>query len=172
MQELDQQEEVSKTRLKQQMHELQLLGELLVELPKDKLAQLDLPESLREAVLNARKITAHGGKRRQLQYIGKLMRTVDPEPIQARLDQWNGNHAEETALLHRLENWRQRLIDDDTALAEFLTLHSGFDVQQLRTLIRNARKEAQQQKPPKSSRELFRTLREGISTSSQPHTNP
>jgi len=80
MQELDQQEEVSKTRLKQQMHELQLLGELLVELPKDKLAQLDLPESLREAVLNARKITAHGGKRRQLQYIGKLMRTVDPEP--------------------------------------------------------------------------------------------
>jgi ribosome-associated protein len=82
--------------------------------------------------------------------------------IQAKLDQWNGNHAEENALLHRLENWRQRLIDDDAALSEFLTQHPDFDVQQLRTLIRNARKEAQQQKPPKSSRELFRTLREGL----------
>jgi ribosome-associated protein len=166
MQEHDQQEEVSKTQLKQQMHELQALGELLVELPKDKLNQLELPESLRDAVLAARKITAHGGRRRQLQYIGKLMRTVDPQPIQTKIDQWNGNHAEETALLHRLENWRQRLIEDDGALAEFLTLHPGFDVQQLRTLIRNARKEAQQQKPPKSSRELFRTLREALSSAS------
>ncbi len=164
MQAHDQQEEISKTRIKQQMHELQELGEKLVELPKDKLNQLDLPESLRDAVLEARRITAHGGKKRQLQYIGKLMRSVDPEPIQVKLDQWSGNHAEETALLHRLENWRTRLIDDDNALSEFLTLHPDFDVQQLRTLIRNARKEAQQQKPPKSSRELFRTLREGLSS--------
>ncbi len=166
MQDNNQQSEISKTQRKQQMHSLQELGELLVELPKDKLQQLDLPEGLRDAILNARKITAHGGKRRQLQYIGKLMRTVDPEPIQTRIDQWNGNHAEETALLHRLENWRHRLINDDDqgALSEFLTQHPGFDVQQLRTLIRNARKEAQQQKPPKSSRELFRVLREGLSS--------
>lgn len=170
MQEHDQQEEISKTRLKQQMHALQELGELLVELPKDKLQQLDLPENLRDAVLQARKITAHGGRRRQLQYIGKLMRSVDPEPIQTRIDQWNGNHAEETALLHRLENWRQRLLDDDAALAEFLTQHPGFDVQPLRTLIRNARREAQQQKPPKSSRELFRLLRETLSSSGRQQT--
>lgn len=164
MQEHDQQEEVSKTQLKQQMHELQALGETLAELPKEKLKQLDLPENLRDALLEAKRITAHGGKRRQLQYIGKLMRSIDPEPIQTKLDQWNGNHAEETALLHRLENWRQRLIDDDTALSEFLTQHPDFDVQQLRTLIRNARKETQLQKPPKSSRELFRILREGLSS--------
>ncbi len=163
MQAHDQQEEISKTRLKQQMHELQDLGEALVDLPKDKLNQLDLPETLRDAVLDARRITAHGGRKRQLQYIGKLMRSVDPAPIQLKLDQWNGNHAEETALLHRLENWRKRLIDDDDALSGFLAEYPGFDVQQLRTLIRNARKEAQQQKPPKSSRELFRTLREGLS---------
>jgi len=164
MQEHDQQEEVSKTQLKQQMHELQALGETLAELPKEKLKQLDLPENLRDALLEAKRITAHGGKRRQLQYIGKLMRSIDPEPIQTKLDQWNGNHAEETALLHRLENWRQRLIDDDAALSEFLTQHPDFDVQQLRTLIRNARKETQLQKPPKSSRELFRILREGLSS--------
>lgn len=163
MQEYDQQEEISKTQLKQQMHELQKLGEILVELPKSKLQQLDLPENLRDALLEANRITAHGGKRRQLQYIGKLMRSVDPAPIQAKLNQWNGSDAEENALLHRLENWRQRLIDDDGALSEFLMQHPDFDVQQLRTLIRNARKETQQQKPPKSSRELFRVLREGLS---------
>ena len=162
MQAHDQQEEVSKTQLKQQMLELQELGETLAELPKEKLKQLDLPENLRDALLEAKRITAHGGRRRQLQYIGKLMRSIDPAPIQTKLDQWNGNHAEETARLHRLENWRQRLIDDDAALSELLTQHPDFDVQQLRTLIRNARKESQLQKPPKSSRELFRLLREGL----------
>jgi ribosome-associated protein len=162
MQENDQDEELSKSRRKQIMHDLQELGEALVELPKDKLQQLDLPENLRDAVLEARRITAHGGRRRQLQYIGKLMRTVDAEPIQAKLDQWNGNHAESTALMHRLENWRQRLIEDDAALAEFLAQHPAIDVQHLRTLIRNARKEAQLNRPPKSSRELFRLLRDAL----------
>ncbi len=164
MQDHEHQEELSKTQRKQLMHNLQELGEVLVELPKEKIKQLDLPENLLDAVLEAKRITAHGGRRRQLQFIGKLMRTIDPEPIQTKIDQWNGNHAEETARMHRLENWRQRLLDDDDALSEFLTQHPGFDVQQLRTLIRNARKEAQQQKPPKSSRELFRTLREGLAS--------
>lgn len=154
------QEEISKTRLKQQMDELQKLGETLVELPIDKLRQIEMPESLLDAVLEARKITAHGGRRRQLQYIGKLMRQVDPAPIQEKLDQWNGNHAAETARLHQLENWRKRLIEDDRALAQFLDAHQAADIQHLRTLIRNARKEAAENKPPKSSRELFKVLRE------------
>ena|SRR3989338_1289096 len=165
MQDKDHAEEISKTRRKQLMHDLQGIGEALVELPKDKLQQLDLSENLRDAVLEARRITAHGGRRRQLQYIGKLMRSIDVAPIQAKLDQWNGQHAEQTALMHRLENWRQRLIDDDAALSEFLALHPGFDMQHLRTLIRNSRKEQQLGKPPKSSRELFRTLREGLPAS-------
>jgi ribosome-associated protein len=166
MQDNDHEEELSKTRRKQIMQDLQEIGEALVELPKDKLKQLDLPETLLDAVLEARRITAHGGRRRQLQYIGKLMRGVDAAPIQAKLDEWNGSHAEEIARMHRLENWRQRLIDDDAALAELLALHSEFDVQQLRTLIRNSRKEQLLGKPPKSSRELFRLLRDAFSVAS------
>lgn len=156
------QQEISKTQLKQQMEALQQLGATLVELPIDKLRQIELPESLRDAVIEARKITAHGGRRRQLQYIGKLMRQVDPAPIQEKLDQWNGHHAAETARLHQLENWRKRLIEDDQALAEFLDAHQHADIQRLRTLIRNARKEAAENKPPKNSRELFKVLREMI----------
>jgi ribosome-associated protein len=162
MQDNDHEVGLSKTKLKQQMHDLQEIGEVLVELPKDKLKQLDLPEMLLEAVMEARRITAHGGRRRQLQYIGKLMRSVDAEPIRAKLDEWNGNHAAETAVLHRLENWRTRLIEDDAALSDLLAQYPGFDVQHLRTLIRNSRKEHQLGKPPKSSRELFRLLREGL----------
>jgi ribosome-associated protein len=162
MQDNDHEREPSKTQIKQRMHELQDIGEALVDLPKEKLKQLELPETLRDAVLEAKRITAHGGRRRQLQYIGKLMRGIDAEPILAKFAEWNGSHAEETARLHRLENWRQRLIEDDAALSEFLALHPGFDVQQLRVLIRNSRKEQQQAKPPKSSRELFKMLREGL----------
>ena len=155
-----QREEISKTRIKQQMQELQDLGTTLVELPIDKLRQIDMPERLLDAVLEARKITAHGGRRRQLQYIGKLMRTVDPAPIQEKIDQWNGNHAAETARMHQLENWRKRLIENDEALSEFLQQYSSADIQHLRNLIRNARKEAETSKPPKSSRELFKVLRD------------
>ncbi len=163
-------EEISKTQQKQLMHDLQVLGEALVALPIAKLKQIEMPDNLREAIMDAQRITAHGGRRRQLQYVGKLMRNVDPEPIQHKLDQWNGNHNAETARLHKLENWRQRLIEDDAALSEFLALHANTDVQQpsknvadvqhLRNLIRNARKEASLNKPPKSSRELFKVLRE------------
>ncbi|MFM9913578.1 MAG: ribosome biogenesis factor YjgA [Methylophilaceae bacterium] len=153
-------EEISKTQVKQMMHDLQELGEALVALPVSKLKQIELPENLRDAILEAQRITAHGGKKRQLQYIGKLMRNVEPEPIQQKLDQWNGNHNAETARLHRLENWRQRLIDDDAALPEFLALHATSDIQHIRNLIRNARKEASLSKPLKSSRELFKVLRE------------
>jgi ribosome-associated protein len=151
---------ISKTQRKQQMHELQALGEQLVALPKDRLRQIDLPENLRDAIMAAQRITAHGGRKRQLQYIGKLMRSVDAEPIRQRMMQWQGHHAAETARMHQLENWRKRLIEDAGALSEFLGLHPGADGQHLRALIRNAQKEALNDKPPKSSRELFKTLRD------------
>jgi ribosome-associated protein len=163
MEDNDHQEAPSKSELKRRMEALQDIGEVLVDLPKDKLKQLELPESLHEAILEAKRITAHGGRRRQLQYIGKLMRGVDADPIRAKLEEWNGNHAAETAMLHRLENWRKRLLEDDAALAEFISQYPAFDIQHLRTLIRNSRKEQQAGKPPKSSRELFRLLREGVS---------
>lgn len=155
---------ISKTQRKQEMHELQTLGEQLVELPKDKLRQIGLPENLLDAILDAQRITAHGGRKRQLQYIGKLMRNVDAEPIRKKLQQWQGHHAVETARMHQLENWRTRLINDASALAELIALHPDADVQHLRTLIRNAQKEALNNKPPKSSRELFKALREMMST--------
>ncbi|HEY8086108.1 MAG TPA: ribosome biogenesis factor YjgA [Methylophilaceae bacterium] len=156
---------ISKTQRKQEMHELQDLGEELVALPKDKLRQIELPENLRDAILEAQRITAHGGRKRQLQYIGKLMRTVDAEPILQKMKQWQGQHAAETARMHQLENWRNRLINDAAALSEFVTLHQGADVQHLRTLIRNAQKEASTNKPPKSSRELFKAIRDIIASS-------
>jgi ribosome-associated protein len=154
---------ISKTQRKQEMHELQALGEQLMELPKHKLSQIELPENLHEAILEAQRITAHGGRKRQLQYIGKLMRNVDAEPIRKKLQQWQGHHAVETALMHQLENWRTRLINDATALPELIATHPDADVQHLRTLIRNAQKEALNNKAPKSSRELFKVLREMMS---------
>ena len=153
---------ISKTKLKQEMHALQDLGEALVALPKEKLRQIELPENLRDAILAAQRVTAHGGRKRQLQYIGKLMRSVDAAPIQHKMDTWNGHHAAETARMHRLENWRNRLINDAAALAEFIALQPNADIQHLRTLIRNAQKEAANNKPPKSSRELFKALRDVV----------
>jgi ribosome-associated protein len=151
---------ISKTQRKQEMHELQELGAELVALPKEKLRQIELPENLRDAIADAQRITAHGGRKRQLQYIGKLMRSVDAEPILQKMKQWQGHHAAETARMHQLEHWRERLLNDAMALSEFITLHPGADVQHLRTLIRNAQKEAVNNKPPKSSRELFKAIRD------------
>lgn len=159
---MEDQAPISKTKRKQAMHALQELGGALVALSDDRLAQLDLPEPLREAVREARQISQHGARRRQLQYIGKLMRDVDPAPIQAKLDQWNGTSKAETARLHLIERWRDNLLDRDSALEELLARYPGADGQHLRNLIRNAKKERLADKPPKSSRLLFKALRDTI----------
>lgn len=151
---------VSKTRRKKEMHDLQDMGALLIELNNERLNQLTLPDSLRDAVIEARRITKFGARKRQLQYIGKLMRDVDPAPIRTKLDEWSGKSRELTAHHHRLERWRERLLADDAALSELLGDHPTADGQRLRTLIRNARHEHQADKPPKSSRALFRELRD------------
>ncbi|WP_137939102.1 ribosome biogenesis factor YjgA [Chitinivorax sp. B] len=156
------QEPISKTRRKQDMQDLQDLGAALVKLSKDQLKQLDLPEKLRDAVKEAQRLTAHGAIRRQLQYIGKIMREVDPVPIQAYLDRLSGESAEHTAWLHQLERLRDRLMASDEALQTLLAQHPQLDVQQMRTMIRNARKEREENKPPKHFRALFQTLRELI----------
>ena len=150
----------SKTRRKAQSHALQKLGVELVELSKERLASMDLPESLVEAVRAAQRITAHEGRRRQMQYIGKLMRDIDPAPIQERLDAWNGHSKAEVARQHGLERLREKLIADDAALTDYAATHPQADIQALRNLIRNARKEAAQGKPPKSYRELFKVIRD------------
>lgn len=150
---------VSKTRRKQEMHELQALGAALVELPEAQLRSLELDASLRQAVLEAKRISSHEARRRQLQYIGRLMRDVDPAPIRARLEELEGSSAEATARHRRLEQLRERLLDDDSALTDFVASHPGADAGRLRTLIRNARRERKEDRPPRAFRELFRRLK-------------
>jgi len=142
------------------MHELQALGVALVALPEGMLQAMALDAKLLEAVLEAKRITAHEGKRRQIQYIGRLMREVDPAPIRARIAELEGSSAQASARHRRLEGWRERLIGDDEALTAFAAEHPGADLQALRALIRNARKEASLGKPPHAFRELFRLLKE------------
>ncbi len=151
---------VSRTKKKQQVEELQKLGASLVALGAAQLYALGLPAPLLAAVRDAQRISSYGARRRQLQYIGKIMRSVDPEPVRSALAGIAGQSAAVKARQQRLENWRERLIGDDTALTAFATEHPAADLQTLRTLIRNARKEIAEDKPPRAQRELFRVLRD------------
>ncbi len=152
----------SKTKIKKQMLELQNIGEQLAELNKDQLKQLELPENLREAINEVKKMTKFGAINRQMQYIGRLMRDVDTAPIIAKLDVWKGTSRQHIAWLHQVENWRDRLLAEPDALTELLAAYPQSDAQHLRALIRNALKEKELLKPPKSFRELFQVLRDII----------
>lgn len=150
----------SKTKKKQEMHELQKLGAALVQLSVAHLARISLPEDLAQAVREARRIRSHEGKRRQVQFIGRLMRELDPEPIRAQLAVVEGGSAQARASHQRVEHWRARLMEDEGALTEFARECTGADLQQLRALLRNARKEQVEGRPPRAYRELFRLIRE------------
>jgi ribosome-associated protein len=152
----------SKTKVKKQMHDLQGIGEQLVALNKERLAEIELPESLRDAIQDMKHINKFGAQRRQMQYIGRLMRDVDIAPITAKLEIWNGSSRQHTAWVHQLEHWRDRLLEQADALTELLAEHPHADAQHLRALIRNAQKEKEAGKPPKSYREIFQVLREII----------
>ncbi|HOY70371.1 MAG TPA: ribosome biogenesis factor YjgA [Methylotenera sp.] len=153
---------ISKTKLKAEADAQQALGVRLCALSKEKLTKLDLPEALLEAVLENKKITANGAMRRHKQYLGRLMRDIDTSPIEEQLAKWDGKHTAENAYFHGLERWRDRLIADANVLNALITEYpqtDPLDIQQLRTLIRNAQKELLAGKPPKSSREIFKMLR-------------
>ncbi|MFK3740280.1 ribosome biogenesis factor YjgA [Massilia sp. TN1-12] len=153
----------SKSELKRQMNDLQKLGEQLVAEPRDRVKRTPMPEELRDAILMCQSITDHGGRRRQLQFVGKMMRKLDDEEvavIQRTIESWKGMSKAETAALHALERRREKLLADDNALTQLLEEHPELDVQQLRTLIRNARKEQAENKPPKAYREIFQILKD------------
>lgn len=150
----------SKTKIKKQMLDLQDIGEQLVGLSTDKLKELDLPERLFDAVHEMKRINKFGAQRRQMQYIGRLMRDVEPAPIVAKLEAWSGKSHQHIAWLHQIERWRDRLLENEGALTELLADHPAADAQRLRTLIRNAHKEKELLKPPKSYREIFQVLRD------------
>jgi ribosome-associated protein len=149
----------SRTQLKKQMAELQELGAELTQLNFEQLAAMALPEPLQDAVLAAQRMTRFEARRRQLQYIGRLMRHVDPGPIRAHLERGKASSREHTARLHHLERWRERLLADDAALTELAREHPC-DLQRLRALVRNARREREAHAPPRSYRALFQALRE------------
>ncbi|HTS54209.1 MAG TPA: ribosome biogenesis factor YjgA [Burkholderiales bacterium] len=149
----------SKTQRKRESLALQGLGEELTRLTPEQLGQLQLPEHLLEALLEARRISKFGALRRQLQYIGRLMRDVDSAAIAARLRSWKGESRESIAYLHRLERLRARLLEDESAVRELTQSHPGCDTQKLRQLVRNARREQVEGRPPHSFRALFQELR-------------
>ncbi len=152
----------SKSQKKRDMHELQSLGEDLLTLPMDRVTPLALPEILMDALRAAKKITAHEGRRRQIQYIGKLMRQVDPEPIREAVAAFKLGHAKDSLALHESERWRAELLANDEALQRFIAEHPGIDVQQLRSLVRAARKDAAgapEQRNGRAFRELFQFIK-------------
>lgn len=158
----------SKTQLKAEADEKQALGEALLTLRADLMARLDLPEKLLDAIAQAKKITNFEGKRRQMQFIGKLMRPLDTEPIRAAIDEQKNGSAQLTLVLHLAEQWRDKLIASDDALGDWLAEHPDTDSQQLRALVRQARKDAKPEKPGeaprhgKSYREIFQLVRQTL----------
>ncbi len=150
----------SKSQLKREMTALQDLGAELVALSKERLAKIEMPERLRDALLDAQRFTKHEARRRQMQYIGKIMRDVDAAPLRAAMDEINGVSEAANIRQHRLEKLRARLMEDEAVCAEIARDYPGADIQHLRQLRRNALKEAERGKPPRSFRELFRELRE------------
>jgi len=152
-------EKPSKTQRKKQVTALQDLGEELVKLADDQLAALDLPESLRDAVLDARRIETFEARRRQMQYIGKIMRKVDAAPIRTALDAFRAGPRRETALHKRTEAWRERLLADEAALAEFAREYPRADTQELQTLTAAALRERESGQPPRHFRALYQLIR-------------
>jgi len=151
----------SKSQRKREMHALQMLGEELVALPVEQFEQIQLPEELHDAVLEARRIHSHGAHKRQLQYIGRVMRSIDDAPIREQLETLRGQSRRAHAELHRIEQWRDRLLEEgDPALEDLLTQYVQADRQHLRQLVRSAHQEKLLNKPPRAARSLFHYLRE------------
>ncbi len=151
---------VSKSEIKRDAEALKKLGEKLVELTKAKLDKIPLEDALLEAVNLAQRLQKEA-RRRQLQYIGKLLRGMDVEPIQAALEKLENKHQQQQAMLHKLELLRDELVaKGDDALTDFLMDYPQADRQHLRNLIRTASKEKEQNKPAKAYREIFQYLKE------------
>ena len=158
----------SKTQLKAEAGEKQALGEALLTLRADLMARLDLPDKLLDAIASAKKITSFEGKRRQMQFIGKLMRPLDPDPIREAINEQLNGSAQLTLALHLAEQWRDKLVADDEALSAWLSEYPATDAQQLRALIRQTRKDFKPEKPGeaprhgKTYREVFQLVKEAM----------
>ena len=151
---------VSKSEIKRDAEALKKLGTELVELSAQVLERVPLDEKLLASIQLAQKVQREA-RRRQIQYIGKLLRNVDEDPIRQALDKLKNRHNQQVVVFHKLEQLRDRMVDgSDEAIEEVMNLWPDADRQQLRSLVRNARKEKAGNKPPKSSRQIFQYLRE------------
>lgn len=165
----------SKSALKRQMHELQALGQAVAALPADRLAAAPMPDALRDAIEAYRRTRSHEGRRRQLQYVGKLMRQADPEPLREAVAAFKLPSAEATLRLHQAEAWRAQLVEvagGDDALTRFAREHPQADLQQLRSLVRAARRDAAlppEQRHGRAWRELFQCIKPYIDAADAPH---
>jgi len=164
-------DEQSRTDLKRESTELQKVGEDLLTLRADLMARLDLSEKLKDAVVEAKRITNFEGKRRQMQYIGKMMRRLDPatlETVRTTLHEQNSGSAQDNLVLHLAETWRDRLVADEDAFGEWISQYPDTDSQQLRALTRQARKDAKPEKPGeavrhgRAYRDIFQLVREQL----------
>ena len=169
-------EEAPRTDLKRESTELQKLGEDLLTLRADYLTRLDLPEKLVDAVAECKRITNFEGIRRQMQFIGKLMRKLEEtkhEEIRAALVEQHMPSAKDTLLLHQAEQWRDRLIADEDAVGQWITLSPSTDSQNLRALVRQARKDAKPEKPGlaprhgRAYRDIFQLVREALTAAQE-----
>ena len=155
--------QISKTQLKKASHDLQDLGEALVALPDDRLNALPIAESLLDAVREYKRTRSHEGRRRQMQYIGKLMRRNDADPIREAVASMQLGSAKDTLALHEAERWRAELIASDDTLTRWMAEHPKTDAQQLRSLVRNARKDAAlvpEKRSGRAFRELFQFIKQ------------
>lgn len=149
----------SRSQLKREMEALQKIGKELIDLPASEFSKIEMPDELREAILFAHTLKSNEAKRRHLQYIGKLMRTVEVEPIKAAIEKIKNRNSQFTAQFHKVEKWRDRLIEEgDEALQEFMEENPKADRQQLRQLIRNAQKDRKNQKNTGGEKTLFRAV--------------
>ncbi len=155
---MEEDEFISKTQRKKRMHDVQAMGVALTKLSHEQLARLELPEELREAVLEARRLTRHEAIRRQGQYIGRLMRELDPEPIAAQLAELEAPSARQTALFHLAERWRSDILADPSMIEAFAREFPGVDRERLRELTDAAQKERAAGHSPKRYRELFHAI--------------
>jgi ribosome-associated protein len=156
----DEEEGKSKSQVKREMHELQKLGEELVALSGASRARVPLDDELRDALQLADKLSnKREALRRHIQFIGRLMRTRDLEPIEQALAILRNTNQAATRQFHKVEQWRDKLLANDDTLTDFIAAYPEADVQQLRQLIRNAKKEQEKQQPPKAYRELFQLIK-------------
>lgn len=151
----------SKTQVKRHMEDLQKLGMELVELSPAQLVKFEMPDRLLSAILEAQKITSNGAIRRQCQYIGRLMRDADEAAIRYKLDEIKGKHSDSVRKLHECEKWRDRLLASDSELKTFMESYQVSEIGQLRGLIRQVRKEMEQDKQH-NYRKLFQFIRDII----------